>query len=1020
MMIEDEELRNLYKISSEEHLQRLEAGLLHLLDENLNDEALWDELRREAHSLKGDSRSVGLETIEVLSYQIEKILSEIKRKQISLTLEVSDRLFQGLNAIGLLVQEAVTGQPSGVDTNQLLEQLVAVVLLPQEPKISPEVATFIEDEELRNLYKIASAEHLQKLEASLPQFLEHPDDPTLWEELHREVHSLKGDARSVEQETVEVISHQVEEILRGIKDQQITVTPEVSDCLFQALQAMSLLVEEAVTGQASGVDTNQLLEQLITILLLPQQLQPESVPQILFTPEEDEELINAYKISSQEHLQNLEIGLLHLERHPANVATLEHLLREAHSLKGDSRSIGLETVETFIHQVEEILLAIKRQQISLTLEVSDRLFQGLDSISKLIQEAVTGQPNGIDVNQMLDQLIEVVSTPSVKESVAVSSEVPLLPTQISVESATQDLIPLSEVGAYNLDTIRVETRELDALMVQAEELTVTKISIAHANAEIEELMVLWEDCKAFYRQRKYSDASAVLTNPYQERIDTIINSLRTSIQENRIRLDLVTEEFRERIRTLRLLPLSTVFQLFPRIVRDLARLQSKQVELIIEGGETTVDKSILEQIKDSLIHMIRNAVDHGVETPSERESLGKPPTAKIWLRGYQTTTNVVIEVADDGRGLDTEKIKQTAIKRGLYSPEELATMTPSQIHSIILSPGFSTRTFITEISGRGIGLDVVRTNIEKLKGNIQIESTLGQGSTFRIQLRTTLTAVNALLVEVQGIVYALPLEFVQTTLLVSQGQISTTQGRKTITFKEQEISVVNLADLLELSNSHTYAFASRVDSQRSQFQPCILLQVGEEQAGFLVDRLLDTQEVVIKPQSQLLKRVRNVTGATILPTGEVCMILNPSDLLKSLQKPNKSSVSIKSKETVSRKPVILLVEDSIPVRTQEKRLLERAGYEVVIAVDGLDGYDKLKTRQFDAVLSDIEMPNLDGFSLTAKIRQHPEYSNLPIILVTTLNADEDKQRGAEAGADAYITKGKFNQNVLLEVLEKLI
>jgi two-component system chemotaxis sensor kinase CheA len=264
------------------------------------------------------------------------------------------------------------------------------------------------------------------------------------------------------------------------------------------------------------------------------------------------------------------------------------------------------------------------------------------------------------------------------------------------------------------------------------------------------------------------------------------------------------------------------------------------------------------------------------------------------------------------------------------------------------------------------------------------------------------------------------MEYVAASLLISPDEISKIEGRETISWEGQNIPVVNLADLLQLSNSPAYASTAKVEQQTSDLRPCILVKVGEEQAGFFCDRLLDTQEVVIKPQSQLLKRVRNVTGATILPTGEVCMILNPPDLLKSLQKQTPSFVSLQPRKNIQKKPIVLLVEDSIYVRTQEQRLLEKAGYEVVIAVDGLEGYHQLKTRDFDAVISDVEMPNLDGFSLTTKIRQHQEYKDLPIILVTTLNSDEDKRRGAEAGADAYILKGKFNQGVLLETLGRLV
>ncbi len=1095
-MIEDEELRNLYQISSEERLQQLEAGLRHL-QKHPDDETTLKELRREAHGLRGDSRGVGVETVEVLAHCVEKILGNIIRQQVVLTPLLCDRLYQGLAIISLLVQEAVTDQPSGVDTAEVLELLTAAVLESQQPQQdtseeaqagqkeefvsqasvnngtrstvpieladinehAPQSApALIEDDVLRDLYRITSLERLQKLEDGIRHLQQYPDDETTLEQLQREAHSLTGDSRSAEVETVEILAGSLEEILLSIKRQQIHLTQQVSDCptgtsvadrLYQGLAAINLLVQEAVTDQPSGVDVTEVFDYWMEVVLEAQHLQKEdkgdkedkegshsqpttyshthqfitstsraelkgNAPQLAATFIEDEALRDIYKITSEERLQKLEAGLLHLEKHPNDETTLVELLREAHSLKGDSRSAELETVETLTHAIEEILLNIKRQQINLKPEVSDCLYQGLDAIGLLVKEAVTGQQIEVDITGVLEQLMAVVAAPTRPESLPVPAET----SSVKIEAiATPDSHTLSE--PHRIDTIRVPTRELDALMTQAEELTVTKIHIAHATAEIEELANLWEKWNAFYRKQRRRSPS-LAANPYQEQLEKAINVLTLLAQENSTKLDHIAGELRDKIRTLRLLPLSTLFQLFTRVVRDLARQQAKEVKLIIEGGETTADKHILEEIKDSLMHMIRNAIDHGIETPTEREKLGKPAVATIWLKGYQRANNVIIEIADDGRGLDIEKIKQTATKRKLYRPEELETMTPSQIYSLIFAPGFSTRTFITEISGRGIGLDVVRTNVERLKGTIQIESTPGQGCTFRLQLSTSLATLNVLLLKVQGIIHALPMEYVPASLLISQDEISTIEGRECIIWEGQTIPVANLADLLQLSNSPVSIPKPNLEQQTLAQRSCILVKVGEEQAGFFIDRLLDNQEIVIKPQSQLLKRVRNVSGATILPTGEVCMILNPPDLLKSLQKRAPSPVSTKPKKIIPRKPVILLVEDSIYVRTQEQRLLEKAGYEVVTAVDGLDGYHQLKSRSFDAVISDVEMPRLDGFSLTSKIRKNSRYNTLPIILVTTLDSDKDKQRGADAGANAFVLKGKFNQGLLLETLERLI
>ena len=800
---------------------------------------------------------------------------------------------------------------------------------------------------------------------------------------------------------------------------------------------------------------------------------------------EDDELREVFKTASEEHLQNLDDGFLYLEKNPQDLNKLEELLREAHSLKGDAGMLGVKEVATLAHQIENLLGAINRGRVTFSSEVSDCLFRALDALRKLVEEAVTGKPSGIKTFQVMANLIaaeaqtspenntppennteitEILEQPSSEVSeVSDNSDIvevktvepsPEEPPKPSLEEPVNPSIspPISPLknfpeksddkvtfdgGNHRIETIRVSTHKLDALMTQTGELTVTKIRIAHRLAEVEALTTLWEEWSrdAFVNRFVLNDletqstithkAIEQLQNYYHrsgqhlEKLGLLVNRLRTSLYEDTARLELISNELEEDIRTLRLLPLSTVFNRFPRMVRDLARQQNKQVELVIEGGETRADKRILEDIKDPLIHLLRNAIDHGIESPKEREEYGKPAPAQIRLRGYQTATHVIIEVGDDGRGIDPEQIKKTALERGLYPPEELENMTPKQIQALIFSPGFTTRRLVTEISGRGVGMDVVRNNVEQLKGSIELESVPTKGSIFRMQLGTELATTHVLIAGVGGVSYGIPVEFVRTTRLVTAGEQFTLEGRNTIIFEDKPVSVARLADLLELE-------PAAKPSHSSTIFPCAILTVGEEQLGVFVDALIDEQDVVLKSQSKLLKRVRNIAGATILGTGEVCMILNPADLIKSARKSQNSGYSAvkiegkNSEKATVEKPLILLVEDSIATRTQEKRILEAAGYEVITAVDGLDGFNKLKTRRFDGVISDVQMPNLDGLSLTAKIRENKDYDELPIILVTSLASDEDKRRGAEAGANAYITKSNFNQQVLLETLKRLI
>ncbi|MEO1351721.1 MAG: Hpt domain-containing protein [Cyanobacteria bacterium J06635_15] len=1031
MIIEDETLRSLYQATGIERLQKLQTDLL-ALEQTPNDPAILNALQRELHSLKGDSKSVGLETIAQLVQQIEAVINAIQLQEVEFTIEVSDHLYQGLHTTEQLVHEAVTGEADGVEVDQMLDLLQALLdgamsTVPTVPLAAP-APLYIDDDELREIYRTTSESRLQTLEFSLTQLKQGPDDAATLEVLRRETHSLKGDSRAVGLESVAGLTQSIETLIKDLKSEAMPFTAEVSDCLAQGVGAIRQLVAEAVSGEPSGVDVVQVSDRLFEVAAtaalsspdastLPPDL-PVNLPvdlsvstaQPVVSDSEDAELLAIYRTTSEERLQRLEASLLHLEKHPHDEATLADLMREAHSLKGDAGSTGINAVKSLAHAVEDILIGIQRRTLELDSTISDRLYQGLDAIGQLVQAATTGVAVTVDADQHLQALREIAPT--------LAEDAPQ-PAATATETVAQ-VAPTpgrQEAGGLERETVRVETRELDALMAQAEDLAVTRIQISQTATQTQQLTALWEEWQA----NKHKPQTAEPPDPpYEERVADLLLNLRATVQDNSSKLERVAEDLRERIRKLQLLPLSTLFQPLPRVVRDLAKQQSKAVNLILEGEDTLADKRILEGIKDSLMHLVRNAIDHGIEDPDEREAAGKSPIATLRVKAYQTAVSLTIDIQDDGQGLDIEKIKRTALKQGLYAREDLAIMSVSQIQRLILAPGFSTRSFITEISGRGVGLDVVQTQVERLKGSIQIESTPGAGSRFRLQLSTSLSTANVVLVEAQGMKFAVPIEFLQMTLLVAPDQINTVEGQDTLTLDGQTIPVTNLVEGLELAQSPTYSWVARSRQQVGDRRSCVLLKVGNEQAGFFVDQLVDQLEVVSKPLSPMLKRVRNVTGATILGTGEICMILNPPDMLKSLQQRPLSAIPASAQQTAQRKPIILLVEDSPPVRIQEKRLFEGAGYEVVTATNGLEGYTTLQTRAFDAVVSDVEMPYLDGFSLVAKIRQHPEHDDLPIILVTTLDSDADRKRGADAGANAHILKGRFNQEALLETLERLI
>jgi len=441
----------------------------------------------------------------------------------------------------------------------------------------------IEDDELREIYKVSSAEHLQNLESGLLELEKNPNNPELIHTLLREAHSLKGDSRVTGVKGVETLAHKIEEILGEVKNQQRKLTSEIGDRLYQVLDGMKKLVQEAVTGEPSHINHTELLNNLTSVLDKPSGKTNGNgngdSKKVTNRFIEDEDLREIYHISSIQHLEKIKSGLILLEKNPEDSISLSELLEEAQSFELDSRIVGREDLESLIHRLEEILVGIKEHLIPFR-QVSQKLNNSLEGIKELVNEAVTGETSNVDPLQLLEQLEN-------------------LNTEETTENNTPEV--QNRAGSNSLDTIRVPMRHLDSLLVHTGELTVTRTRMAHINEQIQELATVWEDWNNNKNRRQQ----------YQEVLQRVISNLKTAAPENYTRLDLISRELDEKIRTLRLLPLSTVFLLFPRVVRDLAKEQGKEVELIIEGGDLTVDKQIIEEIKDPLMHLIRNAINNG-------------------------------------------------------------------------------------------------------------------------------------------------------------------------------------------------------------------------------------------------------------------------------------------------------------------------------------------------------------------------------------------------------------------------
>ncbi|MDY7079372.1 MAG: hybrid sensor histidine kinase/response regulator [Chloroflexota bacterium] len=657
------------------------------------------------------------------------------------------------------------------------------------------------------------------------------------------------------------------------------------------------------------------------------------------------------------------------------------------------------------------------------------------------------------------------------EAVAkVSAVEPAQEATEAISESPSSSIPASTFGGD--ETIRVSISKLDALMAQLSELLVTKIRAEQRLAQVRslnELMTSWQKewlaVRSAYNRLIRQDMSStfgmrrlgpVETAPGESKdsknrdkvvslehsgiggkvgkdisrllnyagvsqtrlheISACINHLSREYANDTMHMSLVIDELEQEIKRVRMLPLTTITGTFGRMVRDLAQESNKEAILQIIGGETELDKRVLEQIKDPLIHLLRNALDHGLDLPQRRVELGKPRTGTITLKAEQLGKDVVIRISDDGGGLDMEAIRQTITRRGGIDVDALSE---EDLKEAIFNVGVSTSPIITDISGRGVGLDVVRRNVEALHGRIDVDSIPGAGTSFTLTLPLTLTSSRGLLVHVSDELFAIPHNAIERIMYVKPQQVAPLEGQDTVLYDGRPLTLVQLSDILNLPRADGQQESARI--------PVIVLAAAERRMAFAVDGLAGEQEVVIKGLGKQLSRVGGIAGATVMGSGEVVLILNVADLIKlGLRGDHRSVLAAlaRATPTVEEDGIrqhILVVDDSITTRTLEKNILEAAGYDVQLATDGQEALSAIAAGGVpDLIVSDVVMPRLDGFGLTQSIKEDPHTADIPVILVTSLDSPEDKARGIEVGADAYITKSSFDQNNLLETIEQLI
>ena len=767
-------------------------------------------------------------------------------------------------------------------------------------------------------------------------------------------------------------------------------------------------------------------------------------------------LLVTFRVEADEHLKAMSSGLLVLEKAPAGeqwAKIVETIFRDAHSLKGAARAVNLASIESACQSLESVFAALKGGRLGVSPPLFDLLYQTIDALGGLLSaDAGASGVNPPLVAALIRRLEDALrGTPPDPEAPAE----PAASTVAHTPSVAPD--PATE-------TVRVSTAKLDAMMHQVEELLAPRLAAGQRARELRETVatltvwkkqrlrmqpalrliersllpapreVLFNTRGTWQASERRGKASGSMRGKqelprlleyldaellHMKMLEDRLARLSRSAEHDERMLVGMTDGLLHDVKEMQLLPFASLLEMLPRFARELARGQGKYVELEIQGGGIEIDRRILEVMKDPLIHLLRNGIDHGIEKPAVREARRKPPHGTITLAISQKDSGKVeILVADDGAGIDAAEVKAAAGKLGAVSAEDLERLGERETWALIFRSGVTTSPIITDVSGRGLGLAIVLEKVERLGGSIAIESQPDVGTAFRIVLPLTLANFRGVLVRAGGQLFVIPAASVERVTRVVDKDIQTVENRETIPLDGQAVSLAWLSDVLELPRA-------RATGQPAGNLLLVVLGSGLACVAFCVDEVLGEQEVLVKALGRQLARVRNVAGASVLGTGQVVPVLNVPDLLKSAVK--RAALPLApARQPSAEKPgaaerqSILVVEDSITSRSLLKNILESAGYRVTTAVDGADGYTTLKTGTFDLVVSDVEMPRMDGFDLTAKVRANKQLAELPVVLVTALESREHRERGVDVGANAYIVKSSFDQSNLLEVIRRLL
>jgi two-component system, chemotaxis family, sensor histidine kinase and response regulator WspE len=736
-------------------------------------------------------------------------------------------------------------------------------------------------------------------------------------------------------------------------------------------------------------------------------------------------LLELFRMDAESQIQALTAGLLQLERNPAAADQLEACMRAAHSLKGAARVVGLEVGVRVSHAMESAFVAAQRGEIALRQAQIDVLLRGVDLLNRIAQTPEADVPlwtgeKRAEVDAFDSALSAVLAgRPEAAEEKAQPKAALAKPAEFVERrsSAAADVRDSAE------RVLRVTAENLDRLLgLAAESLVESRwlrpfaaslLRVKRLQAEAAQALDGIDEALAAGGRGERAEAAIAEARRRAQACRQLVSQRLVEIELFDSRSSNLAHRLYEAVLASRMRPFADGVRPFPRMVRDVGRSLGKETRLEIAGLDVQVDRDILEKLEAPLGHLLRNAVDHGIEMPDARRAAGKPAEGVVRLEARHSAGLLHVAVSDDGHGVDLERLRAAVVARHLTTAELAGRMSEAELLEFLFLPGFTMKDTVTEISGRGVGLDVVQTMIKQVRGTIHVSSKAGGGTRFRLQLPLTLSVVRTLLVIIGGEPYAFPLAHVVRTLQLRRQRIRQLEGRQHFEFDGRPVGLVSAHQV----------FGGEPEAA-GEVLPVVVLGDGDEIYGLVMDRFLGERELVVQPLDPRLGKIKDIAAGALMEDGAPVLIVDVDDLLRSVAKlvagGQLSSVQRGGAGAGKSRKRVLVVEDSLTVRELERKLLDNAGYDVEVAVDGMDGWNALRTGRFDLVVSDIDMPRMDGIELVTLIKKDAKLKSLPVLIVSYKDREEDRQRGLEAGADYYLTKGSFHDETLLQAVVDMI